>query len=503
MVRRLVIAVVALVLAGIGAPMPAHAAPTELPPYRDLYTFDTQGQSVSRNGRVWRTSCEKYSPKVERCRTEIIASVVKQDAAGRFTTVTGWTFNNLTYVASLWESQWAGNPLARTGTWTAADGRQWRTECDTALTGRGGCRSYIVADVLEPSTVGGRPSYRWVKKEIFNSQVRFLPAGMFSPLSIVDEGLRDALVGKVWPDQRHPAETWPLTRKQLDSVTELVTGPVSTWRGMPQLRNLATMRLGYSGGQVSFEAMPVFPALTTLSLQRAKVKDFVGMPSQPNLAVLDAQSGQIQSLRGLPAMPKMTVLDVSASGLVSLAGMTPQPKLERLAAAWNPLGNLNGLPELPALKDLGVSGTFTSFAGLRSLPALEEFSISAENRPGFVPGECRLTSLAGLPALPTLKRLTLTGCPMPNLSGLRELPSMTDLTVIEGQLSAMGGLTRQPSLRVLNVHSNKIGSYSGADYLWTVAPKLSQLGLHNNPGTDRASLKPLVDAGVDVYWGPQ
>ena len=33
--------------------------------------------------------------------------------------------------------------VGNVSSWTAANGRQWRVECDTAATGRGGCRSYI------------------------------------------------------------------------------------------------------------------------------------------------------------------------------------------------------------------------------------------------------------------------------------------------------------------------------------------------------------------------
>lgn len=32
-------------------------------------------------------------------------------------------------------AQWAANPLRYTAEWIAQDGRAWRTECDTAITG--------------------------------------------------------------------------------------------------------------------------------------------------------------------------------------------------------------------------------------------------------------------------------------------------------------------------------------------------------------------------------
>ncbi|WP_214292084.1 hypothetical protein, partial [Escherichia coli] len=112
------------------------------------------------------------------CTTTIWATQV-HEINGRFVEKTGWVFNNLTYAASP-RSMWTNNPLAANGkvggtaAWTATDGRQWRTECDSATTGRNGCRSYIKADVIESyTTSSGARSYRWVNTWIFNNMVRF------------------------------------------------------------------------------------------------------------------------------------------------------------------------------------------------------------------------------------------------------------------------------------------------------------------------------------------
>ncbi len=85
------------------------------------------------NGRYWKTSCEKYSTTVVRCSTDIWG----EKSAGQ----NGWMFNTLTYLPSP-RADWKSNPLGKTGSWTAKDGRKWKTECDTAATGKGGCRSY-------------------------------------------------------------------------------------------------------------------------------------------------------------------------------------------------------------------------------------------------------------------------------------------------------------------------------------------------------------------------
>ncbi len=124
------------------------------------------------NGRTWFTTCEAYS-QTERCRTDIWATVVVKTATG-FEVRQGWAFNNLTYLPMMTRAQWTGNPLARTGTWTAADGRDWSTECDTAATGNNGCRSYTKATVYAalPKAGGG---YRFTQQSqwVFNNIVQF------------------------------------------------------------------------------------------------------------------------------------------------------------------------------------------------------------------------------------------------------------------------------------------------------------------------------------------
>lgn len=135
----------------------------------DVYTTEGIHQV---NDRTWRTECETYS-QTERCRTEIMATVVAQ-VDGKFVQTTGWAFNNLTYLPKMTRAQWAQNPLGYPGAWTAEDGRKWRTECDTAATGRGGCRSYIWTDLVR-STQATDGSWTHTRDQdwVFNNMVRF------------------------------------------------------------------------------------------------------------------------------------------------------------------------------------------------------------------------------------------------------------------------------------------------------------------------------------------
>lgn len=134
------------------------------------------------SGRSWKTTCSKYSTTVVRCTTDIYGTKVFVEK-GRWYKQNDWVFNNMSYLPSP-EAQWAANPLAKTGKWTATDGRKWRSECHTASTGRGACRNYIVA------TVGSETNgvVKQKEMEVFNSMIRFstssIPAVSSVPLTL-------------------------------------------------------------------------------------------------------------------------------------------------------------------------------------------------------------------------------------------------------------------------------------------------------------------------------
>ncbi|GAB3822335.1 hypothetical protein GCM10028820_32560 [Tessaracoccus terricola] len=136
--------------------------PDPTPP-GDLYT--TPGLHDV-NGRRWMTVCEPYS-QTTRCFTYIWATQIHR-SGDQYFQLNQWAFNNLTYVAAP-KALWADNPLANPGEWVAADGRRWRTECNTPATGGNGCRSYAEASVVERTGTG----FRTVTKMVFNNIVRF------------------------------------------------------------------------------------------------------------------------------------------------------------------------------------------------------------------------------------------------------------------------------------------------------------------------------------------
>ncbi|WP_052459735.1 transglycosylase family protein [Tessaracoccus massiliensis] len=172
MLKRLLAAASAAVVGlglAIAAPQAAHAV--------DVDQYTTPGDHLV-NGRYWKTECELYSSTVVRCSTDIWAPKVVT-VQGQHVLHEGWVFNNMTYLPSA-RGAWKGNPLATNRTWTAEDGRQWRTECDTAATGRNGCRTYALTTVVAHDDGKFVSENQWQ----FNNIVQFTAASTPAVTSI-------------------------------------------------------------------------------------------------------------------------------------------------------------------------------------------------------------------------------------------------------------------------------------------------------------------------------
>ena len=150
------------------------------------------------NDRYWKTECEKYSTTVVRCTTDIWASKIVEHN-GRYVEQDGWTFNNLTYLPSDRDA-WKGNPLATPGQWKGTDGRNWKTECDTAATGRGACRTYAITTALTSTYDGIVESKTWAVNNIVRfstssvDPVTTIPAAAPKPSGVpVEKAIQDDL----------------------------------------------------------------------------------------------------------------------------------------------------------------------------------------------------------------------------------------------------------------------------------------------------------------------
>ncbi|MCG6568176.1 transglycosylase family protein [Tessaracoccus sp. ZS01] len=233
MLKRLLAAASAAVV-GLGlalvAPQTAQAVET------NMYT--TPGNHLV-NGRYWKTSCDKYSDTVVRCRTEIWTTKVAT-VQGQHVLHNGWVFNNLTYLPS-GRDQWVGNPLAAGGkpggtrTWTATDGRQWRTECDTAATGRNGCRTYALTSVVAHDDGAFVTENQWQ----FNNIIQFATTG--TPAVTTIPAAAPPLAGV-------PVETAP----QLPANQRIDLSRAATWDRIAQCESGGRWSIntgnGYYGG---------------------------------------------------------------------------------------------------------------------------------------------------------------------------------------------------------------------------------------------------------------
>ena len=175
MLKRAMHVIMASVLGatlGLAAlPQEAQAAPTP--------TVYNQPGDHYVNGRYWKTTCEMYSTTVVRCETKIFATKVINHK-GTYYNHNGWVFNNLTYLPSD-RAQWAGNQLSQNTSWFAADGRRWKSECDNATTGQGGCRAYTWSDEVV------NENGKLVKKSLwkFNNIVQFSTSSVPPQMTIL------------------------------------------------------------------------------------------------------------------------------------------------------------------------------------------------------------------------------------------------------------------------------------------------------------------------------
>ncbi len=149
-----------------GAWLSGSGTPTT--PNQPVNVYTTPGTHHV-NGRDWRTTCEPYS-QTKRCTTDIHATQVSYNG-GRFVSTSGWVFNNMTYLPSP-RSLWTKNNLGKKAEWST-NGRTWRTECDTAATGRNGCRSYIWSSAVVATKTSDGYRYSVKNQWVFNNMVQF------------------------------------------------------------------------------------------------------------------------------------------------------------------------------------------------------------------------------------------------------------------------------------------------------------------------------------------
>ena len=121
-------------------------------------------------GRIWHTWCEPFQTAT-RCWTYIKATVVVRSAAGVYSAVYGWAFNNITYT-DVESPAWDANPLAIPGAHLIG-ARSWSVTCSpAAATGPRVCRDSIWANVVGRVSTPNGYVFQSYQKWVFNGFVR-------------------------------------------------------------------------------------------------------------------------------------------------------------------------------------------------------------------------------------------------------------------------------------------------------------------------------------------
>lgn len=291
----------------------------------DVNVYTTEGIHTV-NGRQWRTTCEPYSQTM-RCRTEIKATQVSE-TKDRFVARNDWVFNNLTYLPSP-RVLWKGNPLGGNGAigatvaWSAPDGRQWSTECDTSTTGSHGCRSYTVSRVIEAYQVRGTWQYRWVTRSVFNNIVMFTAPVKPAPPAIVR--MPDASLRECVNDELGRAAAATITRMDAATITDLGCG---------------------SRGVADLTGLEAFSNLEVLWIDDNEVVSLAPLARLGKLAQLTAYGNNISDITPLARITSLDFLDLEANNITRAAPLATLPKLLALGLFDNPLTDRDSLQPL-------------------------------------------------------------------------------------------------------------------------------------------------------------
>lgn len=152
--------------------------------------------------------------------------------------------------------------------------------------------------------------------------------------------------------------------------------------------------------------------LTTLSFLKNKIISVQGLPDLPNLTFLDLGQNSIQSLSEFPQLPELRELYLSSNLIDSLSGLDKEkiPKLDFLSLGSNKLSSLEEFPDLDELDTLylnsnrnddEVSLGVSALAPLEELEELDYLNLGNNNIHG--------DDLADFPDLPALTVLYLSG----------------------------------------------------------------------------------------------
>lgn len=174
-----------------------------------------------------------------------------------------------------------------------------------------------------------------------------------------------------------------------------------------------------------------------------------------------------QFLEALSALPKLRALNLYQVGRTDLESVGRLASLEHLLIGWaNHLTDISWLQHLPRLRTLVIEDA--QRLNLETLPRLE--GLEALQLGGGIWKVLKLTSLAPLRRLPSLKYL-----------------SLTSISVQDGSLRPIGDLRALHSLHTANI-------FSVEESAWLAA---------HHPGIQSPVLRPIfAETGTDAQGNP-
>lgn len=292
------------------------------------------------------------------------------------------------------------------GTFTV-NGRQWRTECDTATTGRGGCRTYIEATVIAKVGAG----YQWRTQWTLNNIVRFGPSTPPAKPSLAF--IKDANLRACVADALKGADPKTLTYLDCDDKG------VATLAGVEQLT--ALQGLGAQGGSITDLSPVKGLQLQQLAFGGNNVESLAPLAGMTSLKLLEASSNEIHNLAPLKGLD-LEWVDLTSNQIEDVSPLAGNPNLYTLVLNDNLIEDLSALTDLPSLRILGLAeNIIEDVSPLATFTTLEELELGAN----------WITDVTALAGLQRLEGLYLEANELGDVAPLKGLTNLEELTLAE------------------------------------------------------------------------
>lgn len=182
---------------------------------------------------------------------------------------------------------------------------------------------------------------------------------------------------------------------------------------------------------LAFNVNTAFQFLQFLDLSSNKIGFLTGL-ELPSLVKFNLQKNQIANMDGFDGLPNLKTLNLKGNKLVNALGLKNMPLLETLDMSKNEITAINHLENVPKLREINLSVNKIVEFPEYYLPTLPSISSINLDKNAFE----KLDEVKKLLFYPTLKTLTVIGCPMgEEIDALKKevLILMQDLEHINGE----------------------------------------------------------------------